>query len=304
MFKFVNKNFITPSILAFETEYECLLYYYQLVLIVKDKYINNLYAYQIDIYNKIHKFIIFKNNNFYSVVNIDGNKITTKLQNNYNFSDCYLNSCDVLEINNLTVNEQTINEQTINEQTINEQTINKLKTNKILEEINNDKIYDEKLNKDIKLYDEVLKQVKEDELHEKNNEEDEKIKKQNEIKTLNNEIKLLDKKEKETLEELNKIYFNYLKKIHTDYKNYLKLDEEERKKVYVILDELLQDEKNKLILNEINNINLDNFFINGDELPEQILLLCKYYTSESKKRHKTFKHKWDTINDDIQIRNF
>jgi hypothetical protein len=324
MFKFINKNFITPSILTFDTEQKCLLYYYQVILITKDKYINNLYAYQTENDHKIVKFIIYKNDNFYSIVNDNGHKIITKLMNNYDYSDCYLNSHDGLiineheinkqdeqkfnkqveqEINKQEINNQEINKQEINKQEINEQEINKLKTNKILEEINNSKLYD-----DVKTYEKVLKQVEQDELDEIKNKEDEKIKKQNEIKTLNNEIKLLNKKEKETIEELNKIYFGYLKKIHTDYNNYLKLNNEEdnknTQKIYPILDELLKDEKNKLILNEINIINLDNFFINGDELPEQTLSLCKYYTLESKKRHKTFKHKWDTINDDIQIRNY
>ena len=140
-------------------------------------------------------------------------------------------------------------------------------------------------------------------IHTKEYDTDEIIKQKQLQKKYENEMKSLLKKESETLKLLEQLKFDAIRLAYYDYKNYISLqDETVKKTIYSTLTDILKLEENKLKFDELIQLNIDEMYIsNNIYISDEIIKLCKTYSTEIRKKKKNFDHKWDSFEDDVPI---
>lgn len=302
----VDKNYIVPIVIT-EINYNNVLnLFFKQIYQRNQLYINNVYI--IKFSDKLYNSMLFiKNNTLF-----EKNKSNTKLLLN-NFNEYYNNlinqnnNCGEIENYNITNDNLNI--------TITETRNPYIKINN---NENNEDNKNNENNEDNKKRKELLKAC--EEVIELHNLENTNIKKlELNLKSINTKINKLQKQKKDKLfDDLmltkndyhtwKKIKYNILKKEDL-YKDIDELEIKENNTIpilfaskYNYIDKIQENNDIKHIYNKINNLDLENIFINNNliEIDDIILKFSEKYSKISKNNlHYNFEHDWDYLTDEM-----
>ncbi len=124
------------------------------------------------------------------------------------------------------------------------------------------------------------------------------------IKILDDNTKNLEKKKKE------KMLTNF-SKLKNDYHTFVSINKKKEKKIdfeipylfelkYSYFNDLIKDEQNKVLLEKIGNLNLDEILNQKYELNDESIFFANKYSEESKKLNVKFNYSWEDLELEVE----
>jgi hypothetical protein len=126
------------------------------------------------------------------------------------------------------------------------------------------------------------------------------------IKDIEKQIKILDDNKKSILKKNKEKMLTNLSKLKNDYDIYKKIQRKKNVKSefdipslfvlkYNYFNQLFADEQNKVILEKLENLDLDEILNMGYEINEEIVSISNKYGDDSKKLNIKFDHSWEDL---------